>query len=126
MDSLEKNPFGINLHPEDNTYKFDWFDLGKEGHHIVDRMFYVSDIKTAFKDNGYIVSGIIGNITSMTISNAIVECAIKDTTIKEKVVSGYSGVSILVPGGKVSFNIFIPTTKTNVSEIGVVVRDYRL
>mgnify|MGYP001551592325 CR=1 FL=1 len=126
MDSLEKNRFGIDLHPDDRTYKFEWFDLGKEGHQIIDGLFYVSDIKTSFKDNGYQVSGTIGNITTMTINNVIVECAIKDTTVKERVISGYSGAPTLFPGVKTSFDVFIPTTKTNVSEIGVLVRDYRM
>lgn len=126
VDTLEKHPFGIDKYPEDRTYKFDWFELGKEQHQILDRLFYVSDIKTSFRDNGYHISGTIGNITTMSISNAIVECAIKDTTIKERVISGYSTAPTLLPGVKMSFELFIPTTKTNVTEIGVLVRDYRM
>lgn len=127
VDSLEKNAFwGLDIAPDDRTYKFDWFDLGKDEHQIVDRLFYISNIKTTFRDNGYDVSGTIGNISSMSISNAIIECAVKDTTIKAKVISGSSDVSTLFPGYKLNFSVFIPTTKTNVSEIGVLVRDYRM
>lgn len=126
MDSLEKNPFGIDLHPKDRTYKFEWFDLGKEEHQIVDRLFYISNISTSFKDNGFQVTGTIGNISSMTITNAIVECAIKDTTKEERVISGYSDAPTLFSGAKTTFSVFIPTTKTNVAEVGVIVRDYRM
>ncbi len=62
----------------------------------------------------------------MTINSAIVECAVKDTTIKERVISDYSSATTLLPGAKMSFNVFVPTTKTNVSEIGVLLRDYRM
>ena len=126
IDTLEKHPFGINLYPEDKTYEFEWFDLGKDYHQIVDRLFYVSNISTTFKDNGFMVTGTIGNISSITINNAIVECAIKDTTVKERVILGNSDAPTLLPGIKTIFSVFIPTTKTNVSEIGVKIRDYRM
>lgn len=100
--------------------------MGKDYHQIVDRLFYVSNINTTFKDNGFIVTGTIGNISSITINNAIVECAIKDTTVKERVISGNSDAPTLFPGIKTNFRVFIPTTKTNVSQIGVKIRDYRM
>ena len=31
VDTLEKHPFGIDKYPDDRTYKFDWFEIGKEG-----------------------------------------------------------------------------------------------
>ncbi len=42
VDTLEKHPFGIDLNSENRTYKFEWFELGKEGHQIIDRLFYIS------------------------------------------------------------------------------------
>lgn len=127
VDSLEKNSiWGMDISPEDRSYKFDWFDLGISGHQIIGSLFYVSNIKTTFKDNGYQVNGTIGNISSMTISNAIIECAIRDSTTKEKVISGTSDIPTLSPSAKETFNVFIPTTKTNVSEIGVIIKEYRM
>ena len=126
IDSLEKNPFGIDKFPDDKTYKFDWFDLGKPGHQILDRLFYVANVQTSFRDNGYSIKVTVANITTISITNAIVECAIKDTTTRERVVSGYSTAPTLYPGEKVTFDVFVPTTKTNVTEIGVLIRNYRM
>ena len=127
IDSLEKHALWTGKgHPEVRTFKFEWFDIGKDEFHFVGKVFYVTNIKTEFKQNGYQVSGVIANTSSMSIDNPIVECAIKDTTTKEKVVSGFSNAPNLFPGAKLPFNVFIPTTKSNVSEVGVLVRDYRM
>lgn len=126
LDSLEKTHFYLDSHPDDQVFKYAWFPLGQESFQVVNRSFYISKITTSFQNNGFQVTGVIGNLTSMTIYNPIVECSIKDSTTKQMVVSGYSGVQALAPGDKEDFNVFIPTTKTNVSEIGVLVRNYRM
>jgi len=128
VDSLEKHAliFPLNTNDDDRTYKFDWFDLGKAEHQIIERVFYVSNIKTVFRDNGYQVTGTIGNTSSMSISNGIIECAVKDTTLKAKVISGTADIPNLLPGAKESFSVFIPTIKRDISEIGILLKDYRM
>jgi hypothetical protein len=128
VDSLEKHALllPISTDDKDRTYKFDWFDLGKQGHQIINSIFYISDINTSFKENGCRVTGTIGNITSMDMDNVVVECAIRDTTQLERVVSGYSEVKTIPRGYKGNFNVFIPTTKTNVLEIGILIKSYRM
>ena len=118
--------FGWNSNKEDKTSDYTWFTLGEENHQIVDRLFYVSNIETTFKENGYQIRGTIGNICAMEISNAIVQCGIKDSTINSKVISGTTTMETLYSGSKLTFSVFIPTTKTNFKEIGVWVHDYRM
>jgi hypothetical protein len=50
VDSLEKDPWGLSKdpHPKNRTYKFDWFELGKEGHQIINQIFLI------VQDTGYI------------------------------------------------------------------------
>lgn len=128
VDSLEKHAliFPVNTNEDDRTYKFDWFDLGKAEHQIIERVFYVSNIKTVFRDNGYQITGIVGNISSMSIANGIIECAVKDTTIKTKVITGTADIPNLSPGVKETFSVFIPTIKRDISEIGIMLKDYRM
>ncbi len=129
IDSIKRMDdqfFGWNSNKEDKTSEYTWFTLGEENHQIVDRLFYISNIETTFKENGYQVKGMIGNICAMEISNAIVQCGIKDSTIGSKVISGTTTVETLYSGSKITFSVFIPTTKTNFKEIGVWVHDYRM
>jgi hypothetical protein len=118
--------FGWNSNKEDKTSDYTWFTLGEDNHQIVDRLFYVSNIETIFKENGYQIKGTIGNICAMEISNAILQCGIKDSTISSKIISGTTTVETLNSGSKIDFSVFIPTTKTNFKEIGVWVHDYRM
>lgn len=129
MDSLEKDPFRIaypDINKEDLTRNYQWFNLGEDLHQIVDKHFYVSSITTSYKENGFQIKGIIGNVCSMNINNAIIECAIKDSTKQTKLNIGFSDVPYLYSGAKVNFSVFVPTGQTKVSEIGVLIRDYRL
>lgn len=118
--------FGWNSNKEDKTSDYTWFTLGEDNHQIVDKLFYISNIETTFKENGYQVRGMIGNICAMEISNCIVQCGIKDSTVSSKVISGTTTVETLYSGSKIPFSIFIPTTKTNFKEIGVWIHDYRM
>lgn len=123
---VDENFYGWNNNKEDKTASYTWFTLGEENHQIVDQLFYVSNIETTFKENGYQITGMIGNISSMEITNAIVQCAIKDSTVTSKVVSGTTTLSTLYSGSKLPFSLFIPTTKTNFKEVGVWINDYRM
>jgi len=123
---VDENFHGWKNNKEDKTSSYTWFTLGEDNHQIVNQFFYVSNIETTFKENGYQITGMIGNTCSMEITNAIVQCAIKDSTLQSKVVSGTSTISTLYSGSKLPFSLFIPTTKTNFKEVGVWINDYRL
>lgn len=127
IDSLKD--WKVNFYDKeklDKTSEYTWFALGEENHQIVNRLFYVANIETTFRENGYQVKGEIGNICAMEISNALVQCGIKDSSVSSKVVSGSTTIETLYSGNKVSFSVFIPTTKTNFKEIGVWVSEYRM
>lgn len=123
---MDDNFFGWNKNSGDRTANYTWFNLGEDNHQIIDKLFYVASIKTSFKENGFLITGTIGNICSMTINNTIIECAIKDSTLPSKIVTGFSDVSDLLPGDKVSFSVFVATSQTKVSEIGITVKDFRM
>ncbi len=123
---VDENFHGWNNNKEDKTSSYTWFTLGEDYHQIVNQLFYISNIETTFKENGYQITGLIGNTCSMEITNVIVQCAIKDSTVISKVVSGTTAISTIYPGSKVSFSIFIPTTKTNFKEVGVWINEYRM
>jgi len=108
------------------AWDYTWFDLGKEYHLIVNNRFYVSNVKTTFRENGFQVVGLIANLDALGKSNVKIQCAIKDPSIPEKLTFGFSELSYLVPGIKENFSVFVPTNQTKVSEIGVWISEYRM
>lgn len=122
LDSLTKTP---EVPWYANPYwNYIWFDLGKEYNQIVDGHFYVSSIKTSFRENGFEVTGIIANLDALAKTNVKVQCAIKDTSLAEKLTFGFSEVPVLAPGIKRNFSVFVPTKQTKISEIGVTIPEY--
>ena len=106
-------------------WNYAWFDLGKEYHQIVDH-FYVSKIKTAFKENGFEVSGIIANLDALEKNNIKVQCAIKDSSTTELLTFGFSEIPYLPPGIKMPFTVFVPTRQTKISQVGVWIPEFRM
>lgn len=107
-------------------WDYTWFDLGKEYRMTVGGNFYVSNIKTSFRENGFQVSGTIANLDALSKSIVKVQCAIKDSSLVEKLTFGFTELPILAPGVKKSFSVFVPTKQTKISEIGIRISDYRM
>ena len=109
----------------DPSLHYNWFNLGQEGHLIIQNRYYVSDIKTTFKQNGFEVTGTVGNLLSMNMYNVKVTCAIKRSSGKDLDV-GTTEITNLISGIRSSFSVFVPTAETKVSEIGVSVEYERM
>ncbi len=106
-------------------WNYAWFDLGKDYHQIVDH-FYVSQIKTVFKENGFEVSGTIANLDALDKNDVKVQCAIKDSSTTELLTFGFSEMPYLPPGVKMSFTVFVPTRQTKISQVGVWIPEFRM
>jgi hypothetical protein len=107
-------------------WNYTWFDLGKDYHQIVNSRFYVSNIKTGFKENGFEVSGTIANLDALNKNNVKIQCAIKDSSVTELLTFGFSEMSYLPSGLKLSFTVFVPTRQTKISQVGVWIPEYRM
>jgi len=107
-------------------WRYTWFDLGQSYHQVVNSRFYVSSIKTAYKENGFEVTGLIANLDALSKTNVRIECSIKDSAVAELLTFGFSELPYLASGIKKSFTVFVPTRQTKVSEIGVRISDFRM
>lgn len=114
------------LFTPDPSWNYTWFDLGQDYHQIVDGHFYVTSVKAKHNENGYTVSGIVGNLDAMNKTLIKVQCGIKDSiNKKDTIISGYIEVNALPSGAKKSFTVFVPMNTKNVSQIGVTIPEYR-
>jgi hypothetical protein len=108
------------------TWDYTWFDLGKEYHQIVGSRFYVSNIQTSYRENGFQVTGLIANLDAIAKSTVKVQCAIKDSTLTETLTFGYIEIPYLLSGVKTNFSVFVPSKQTKISQIGVWISSYRM
>ncbi len=108
----------------DPAWSYVWFDLGQDFRQTVNQFFYVAKISTTYKQNGFQVNGLIGNLTSMPMTVVRVKGAIKKTGTKELTI-GTTDIPVLLAGQKSYFSLFIPTDETKISSVGITVEDYR-
>jgi hypothetical protein len=103
--------------------QYTWFNLGQEYRQTVNSFFYISNIKTNYKENGFQVTGLIGNLTTMPMSSVRVQAAIKDSSGKA-FTFGTTQVPTLQAGQKLEFSVFVPTSETKTSQVGIFVSDF--
>jgi len=91
VDTIQKYAWGMPSKKkkdlnESKYYSYTWFKLGSASHQIVDRHFYISNMQTVYRENGFEISGRIGNITSMSMNIVSIECAVSDSTQEGRVI----------------------------------------
>lgn len=113
FDSILGNPI----------FTYTWFNLGQEYRQTVNSFFYISNIKTNYKENGFEVTGLVGNLTTMPMSSVRVQAAIKNST-GTGITFGTTQVPTLLAGKKLEFTVFVPTSETKISQVGILVSDF--
>ncbi len=99
------------------NYNYTWFSIGSKYHQIVQIHYYVSINEYQYENNGYKVTGYVANLTSLPMEQVKIIGAIMNKSEKS-ITKGDNEVS-LPSGIKVPFEIFIPTSETNVKEVGI-------
>jgi len=105
---------------------FKWFRLGDTYFDIVNHYFEVAQVKSEYINNGYQITGIVTNLLSLNMSQVKITGAIENNSKQMKIITGSVEIPSLMPGQKTIFNLFIPTSQTNVEKVGIKVEMGRM
>ncbi len=136
ITQLEKEVNGLKKHIElthqislrDTTSvpDFKWFRLGQPSYHMVNNNFIVESITSEYKINGYEITGIVTNLMSLKTIQTKIFGAIINISKTKKVITGFIEIPVLNPGEKTEFQLFIPTSQTDVNKVGIKISTGRM
>ena len=107
-------------------YNYKWFQINGTGFQRVNRDFIVSGIKSKFETNGFWIYGKVANLTSRKVIVAKIKGVFPKSKESEKYITGETEVKNLPPGEYVEFLLFIHTTITDISKVGILVDIQRM
>ena len=95
-------------------------------YHMVNNNFIVESITSEYKINGYEITGIVTNLMSLKTIQTKIFGAIINISKTKKVITGFIEIPVLNPGEKTEFQLFIPTSQTDVNKVGIKISTGRM